>query len=187
MAKSSTPSLAYLGNLFSLLAISGVLSYAFFGQFYLGELPCPLCNMQRIAFMLVGFAFVLNIRCGAHSSHYGWGMLSGLLGVLISLRQVLLHIMPNDQGYGSTLLGMHFYTWAFVGFIGLLIGQAILLVIPNREVRSRGWFSNAVILLFIVLVLANLISTLLECGTGPCADDPVRYEGLIWLRSKFSF
>jgi len=28
---------------------------------------------------------------------------------------------------------------------------------------------------------------LLECGIGPCADDPVKYDGLIWLRTRFGF
>lgn len=187
MAKSNFPSLAYLGHLVSLLAINGVLVYAFVGQFYLGELPCPLCIMQRIGFILVGCALVLNFRCGAHPAHYGWGILSALLGMTIALRQILLHILPNDPGYGTTFLGMHFYTWAFVGFVGLLMGQAILLILPNRDVRSRSWGTNAVILTFIVLVLANLVSTLLECGVGQCADDPVRYDGLLWLRSRFAF
>lgn len=187
MAKANTPSLPYLGNLISLFAINGVLIYAFIGQFYLGELPCPLCIMQRIGFILVGFAFVLNLRFGAHTSHYGWGILAGLVGLLIALRQILLHILPNDPGYGSTFLGMHFYTWAFVGFLGLLLGQAILLVLPNRDVRSRSWISNLVVFLFFALVAANLLSTLLECGIGPCADDPVRYDGWLWLRSRFNF
>jgi disulfide bond formation protein DsbB len=187
MAKSNAPSLALLGNLFSLLAINGVLIYAFVDQFFLGELPCPLCIMQRIGFILVGFAIVLNLRFGGHSAHYGWGILSGLVGMMISLRQVLLHILPNDTGYGATFLGMHFYTWGFIGFTGLLIAQATLLILPNRDVRSRHWFVNFSISLFIFLVLANLLSTLLECGVGPCEDDPIKYQGLLWLRSRFGF
>jgi hypothetical protein len=71
--------------------------------------------------------------------------------------------------------------------MGLLAGQAILLMLPNREVRSRTWFANGLIIIFILLVLANLISTLLECGVGPCADDPVKYDGLLWLRARFGF
>jgi hypothetical protein len=54
-------------------------------------------------------------------------------------------------------------------------------------VRSRSLLANTLIILFIVLVFANLASTLLECGIGPCADDPVQYEGWIWLRTRFGF
>ena len=100
MSKSNLPSLSLLGNQLSLLAIVGILSYAFVDQIYFGELPCPLCLMQRIGFVLMGFAIVLNLRFGAHSSHYGWAIFSGLVGMMISLRQIFLHIAPGDPGYG---------------------------------------------------------------------------------------
>ncbi|QWD61411.1 disulfide bond formation protein B [Polynucleobacter sp. MWH-UH25E] len=187
MSKHSFPSLAALGNQLALLAIVGTLSYAFFDQLYFGELPCPLCLMQRIGFVIIGFALVLNIRCGAHSAHYGWGIIGGLVGMTVSLRQVLLHILPGDKGFGKTFLELHFYTWAFVAYLGLLAGIAILLMLPNRDVRSRSWFANALIIAFILLVLGNLVSTLLECGIGACADDPSKYEGWLWLRSRFNF
>lgn len=187
MSKYSFPSLAALGNQFALLAIIGMLSYAFVDQFYFGELPCPLCLMQRVGFVIIGFALVLNIRCGAHSAHYGWGIIGSLVGMSVSLRQVFLHIAPGDKGFGATFLELHFYTWAFVAFMGLIAGQAILLMLPNRDVRSRSGFANTLVILFILLVLVNLVSTLLECGTGPCADDPVAYQGWIWLRSYFGF
>lgn len=185
MAKSSLPSLTYLGNLFALIGINGMLIYAFIDQLYFGELPCPLCIMQRIGFILVGFAFVLNLRFGIHYLHYGWGILSGLVGMMVSLRQVLLHILPNDKGFGATFLEIHFYTWAFVGYMSLLAAQAILLMLPSKDVRSRSGVTNFVIILFTFLVLANLLSTLLECGLGACPDDPIKYQGLLWIKSRF--
>ena len=106
---------------------------------------------------------------------------------MVSLRQVLLHVLPGDKGYGSTFLELHFYTWAFVGYVGLLLALAILLILPNREVRSRSLFANVLVMIFILLVAGNLISTLLECGVGSCADDPVKYEGWLWLRNRFGF
>ena len=187
MSKFSFPSVAALGNQVALLAVVGALSYAFVDQLYFGVLPCPLCLMQRIGFVIIGFALVLNIRCGAHTSHYGWGIISGLVGMMVSLRQVLLHVLPGDKGYGSTFLELHFYTWAFVGYMGLLLGFAILLMLPNRDIRSRSLFANILVMIFILLVAANLISTLLECGIGPCTDDPVNYEGWFWLRKRFGF
>jgi high-affinity K+ transport system ATPase subunit B len=59
--------------------------------------------------------------------------------------------------------------------------------VPNHEVRSRSFFANILVILFIIIVFANLASTLLECGIGPCSDDPVKYEGWIWLRTHFGF
>jgi disulfide bond formation protein DsbB len=187
MSKQFSFSLAGLGNQLALAAIIGMLSDAFVDQLYFGELPCPLCLMQRMGFVIIGFALVLNIRCGAHSAHYGWGIIGGLVGMMVSLRQVLLHVLPGDKGFGATFLELHFYTWAFVAYLGLIAGLAILLMLPNRDVRSRSLLANTLIMLFIVLVFANLASTLLECGIGPCADDPVKYEGWIWLRTRFGF
>jgi hypothetical protein len=140
-----------------------------------------------MGFVIIGFALVLNIRCGAHASHYGVGVIGGLVGMMVSLRQVLMHVLPGDKGFGTTFLELHFYTWAFVGYLSLIAGLAILLMLPNREVRSRSWLANALVIMFIVLVLANLASTLLECGIGPCADDPTQYDGWIWLRTRFGF
>lgn len=187
MTKQSFPSLAGLGNQLALAAIIGMLSYAFVDQLYFGELPCPLCLMQRMGFVIIGFALVLNIRCGAQATHYGVGVIGGLVGMMVSLRQVLFHVLPGDKGFGTSFLELHFYTWAFVGYLGLIAGLAILLMLPNREVRSRSWLANTLVVVFIVLVFANLASTLLECGIGPCADDPVQYDGWIWLRTRFGF
>ena len=37
-----------------------------------------------------------------------------------SLRQISLHVVPGTGSYGSALFGMHFYTWAFVGYGALI-------------------------------------------------------------------
>ena len=183
----SSFSLAGLGNLLALLAVNGSLSYAFFDQFYFGELPCPLCLLQRLAYVLIGIALIMNIRFGAHNAHYGWGVLGGVIGMMVSLRQILLHIMPGDAGFGNTFLELHFYTWAFLGFLSLIAAQAILLMLPSQGVRNHAWFARLLVIWFILLVFGNVISTLLECGIGPCADDPVTYDGFHWLRQRIGF
>jgi hypothetical protein len=137
--------------------------------------------------VLIGIALILNIRFGAHGAHYGWGILGALAGMAVSLRQILLHVMPGDTGFGNTFLELHFYTWAFVGFFCLIAAQAILMMLPSSGVRNHGWFAKAMVIWFILLVLANVLSTLLECGIGPCADDPVTYDGFHWLRQRIGF
>jgi hypothetical protein len=39
-------------------------------------------------------------------------------GACISIRQILLHIVPPDPGYGDPVLGLHLYTWALLVFVG---------------------------------------------------------------------
>ena len=84
----------------------------------LNELPCPLCLLQRIGFVMVAFGFMLNVVYGPQSRHYGVILIGALYGVATSLRQVSLHVIPGTPGYGSPILGMHYYTWAFVLFAG---------------------------------------------------------------------
>ena len=47
-------------------------------------------------------------------------------------RQVLLHIMPGDAGYGSALLGYHYYTWAFIGFAVAIVLIAAMLLFDRQ-------------------------------------------------------
>jgi hypothetical protein len=61
------------------------------------------------------------------------------------------------------------------------------MMLPSSGVRNHGWFAKAMVIWFILLVLANVLSTLLECGIGPCADDPVTYDGFHWLRQRIGF
>ena len=92
-------------NLLALLAICGSLLAAFYYQIAFNELPCPLCQLQRVALTLVGIGMMLNIRFGASNVHYAMILASALVGAATSMRQILLHIAPGDQGYGSALFG----------------------------------------------------------------------------------
>ena len=50
-------------NALALLAISIVLLFAFYAQFAYGELPCPLCLLQRAGFVLPNF-YIINLPTG---------------------------------------------------------------------------------------------------------------------------
>jgi hypothetical protein len=54
-----------LGVTLNIWVLVGILTAAFAVQFWLGEPPCPLCVMQRIAFMLVGLG-LLHTLLRAH-------------------------------------------------------------------------------------------------------------------------
>ena len=60
-------------------------------------------------------------------------------------------------------------------------------MLPNHGVRNHAWFARVLVIWFTLLVFGNVISTLLECGIGPCADDPVTYDGFQWLRQRIGF
>jgi disulfide bond formation protein DsbB len=178
---SEQPSVGAILNMLGLLGMSLVLAIAFFYQLAHGELPCPLCLLQRAGFTAIGMGFLFNMRLGERPSHYAMILIASLVTGFISMRQVSLHLAPGDRGYGSALLGLHFYTWALVAAVGIVCYVALIFVLKDvtgdrdSAVPMRGPTSSAVFAIFALLVAANLLSTVLECGAGQCDDNPVRY------------
>jgi len=176
-----TPERAVALNALSLYGVAAVLAAAFAAQFVLNELPCPLCLLQRIMFTALAIGPILNIRFGPRPSHYALSLLAALIGAMVSTRQILLHIMPGEAGYGSALRGYHYYTWALLGFIAAITSLAIVLLFDRQFDGGRAQppasaFARTAVWLVIGLTALNVVSALLECGFGACADNPVVYE-----------
>jgi disulfide bond formation protein DsbB len=176
-----TPAQSTLLNALGLLAISAVLLFAFGDQLYLHDLPCPLCILQRAAFVAAGLGLALNLRFGPRASHYAVLIIGALAGAFVAGRQILLHIVPGSGAYGSAFYGLHFYTWAFIIFMLIVLGTAVMLLFDgqfergeNRTVPLTG-LSLIAIVLFGLLALGNGVSTVLECAGGLCPDSPVDY------------
>jgi disulfide bond formation protein DsbB len=164
----------------ALLGIGAVLAVAFYYQFALGELPCPLCALQRVGFLVAGAALMLNLRSGYSAMHYGVVLLSAVAAGSASLRQVALHVVPGTGAYGSALFGFHFYAWAFLAYGALVVYVGVMLLVarPANEraaASSRGGLAGLACGLFVVLAAANAAAFLFECGVGPCPDNPVGY------------
>ncbi len=178
-----TRSFAIAINTLGLYGIAAILAAAFAAQILLDELPCPLCLLQRILFAMLAIGPILNIRHGPLPSHYALSLLAAAAGAFVASRQVLLHIMPGDPGYGSALWGFHYYTWALIGFgIAIVLIAAVLLwdrqfAAPDTAPPPpAGAFAQTAVWLVIALIAANVVSTLLECGFAACADNPINYE-----------
>lgn len=168
-------------NALALYVISGILLIAFYWQFAHSELPCPLCLLQRVAFAGLAVGPVLTIRQGPKPQHLGLVIMAALVGAGIAGRQMLLHISPGDPGFGSTLLGLHFYTWAFVAFAGALLAAGVMLTLSPQQAGearapARGLFEDAAVWLIMALVALNALSVLAQCGFSGCPANPVHYE-----------
>jgi disulfide bond formation protein DsbB len=193
-----TPALSRTLNGVFVLVVCTILLGAFTVQFAAGELPCPLCLLQRLAFFGVGLGATLNLIHGSRPRHYGVALLSAIFGGVVAGRQILLHIAPGDPGYGSAFLGLHLYTWSFIAFVGTGIVLAIMLLLDSQfgaasmfQASPSGSqadpqtgtarlplsiFARLAVALLITIVAANLICTVLLCGAGRCDGNPTHYQ-----------
>lgn len=170
-----------------LLGLCVCLTGALIAQLTLGELPCPLCMLQRMAMMLcaLGPAMILfevrrgNSEPAIYAQGFGMSVLAAVLGMSVSTRQVLLHILPGDHGYGSPVLGLHLYTWALLVFICALIGASLGLLLVNTKRWAPPPFrllSTLLPWLLAGLIAANVLSVFIEEGLHwVLPDDPVHY------------
>jgi len=166
-------------NVLGLYAICATLLVAFYYQLVKSELPCPLCLLQRVGMLLIGFGFLFNVRFGVRNRHYGISLLGAVVAGAVGMRQVFLHITPGDAGYGSPFLGLHFYTWTVVASLLVVVAVALMMMLKEGGSRESPHFSlvgKAGALLFTALIAANLVSTVLECGGGQCDDNPTFYQ-----------
>lgn len=168
-----------VGNSIGLALICVMLTSAFAEQLMRHDLPCPICLLQRASFIGIGLCLCMNLKDGIKTFHYGLMLLSAILGFALALRQIFLHIAPGDPGYGQLLFGFHMYIWSAILFtiisgligIGLLFEQGF---VDNHQEPGRG--NIALMIFFLILILANGISTFIECGVNVCPDNPTRYE-----------
>lgn len=173
------------------LAYCAVLLGAFTVQLVGGEFPCPLCMLQRYAMMLctVGVLWILvqarrgELTAGRYAQGLGMGIIGAAAGSVVSVRQILLHILPGDPGYGSPVLGMHLYTWALITFfiVIVFVGVVSMLAPAGLPEAPAGAgarkVSSAVIGLFVVLIVANLVGiVVLEGFAWVLPDDPQSYN-----------
>ena len=167
-------------NLAALAAVCASLTLAFVWQLAYNELPCPLCQLQRVALILTGIGLMLNLRFGSAAVHYSIILASALGGAVASARQVLLHIAPGDNGYGTALLGLHFYTWGFISFVIVIVFCTVMISIDRNRLRGssqviRGGVAAALIWFFLAMTAANTVNALMVCKLGPCPDNPTVY------------
>lgn len=162
-------------NALLILILSGVLLSAYGVQFIYHEQPCPLCMLQRLAMIGVACAAVLNLYFGVRMSHYGLMLISSIFGGCVALRQISLHVCPGFSTFGFPVLGLSLYTWSFIVFVCVVAYVSMLLFLYDPSEREEmstplnGWgkFSFALIL---CTALANVVTTFLQCGWGPCVD-----------------
>ena len=171
-------------NVLALYLVCALLVAAYYFEFRLEELPCPLCLLQRIALCGMAAGLVFNIRFGLNPRNYGLILLAAAAGGVFAVRQVMLHIAPGDPGYGTAFLGYHYYTWCAIVFAIAIVLSGVVLLFDGQfdrtEPRRLGTIATLAIAIALVVTVANVGTTFLECGLHACPDDPTSFELLDW-------
>jgi disulfide bond formation protein DsbB len=170
--------LNYTYLLLMMLAIAGILTVAMTLQLARGELPCPLCLLERIALIGVCFGIMQNFRHGVSYQNTGLSLLFAIFLLVVSVRQTLLDIYPRPghEYIGSAIFGIHMPVWSIIIALTLLIAYAIKLSVLGgdeflREIdvkRFPARLADILGLYVIGICLINLIAVVLQCGLGEC-------------------
>jgi disulfide bond formation protein DsbB len=160
-----------------MLAMAAILTVAMILQYYGGEIPCPLCLLQRVAMFGVCFGIILHFRHGYSARNAGFSMLFALLLLIISARQTLLDICPRPgHSYtGSAVLGLHMPVWSVIIAVAILLAFAIKTAALGGEYPREtelsptlGRFAKLLSLYLIAICLINFVSTILQWRSGAC-------------------
>jgi disulfide bond formation protein DsbB len=157
-------------NALMIFVLVGILCSAYFQQFVKHEEPCPLCLLQRLGMIGVATGAFLNLRFGIRPFFYGLSMLSAIGGISVSIRQILLHICPGSPTFGIPVFGFGLYTWAFIAFACCFLGISFLLMLyqPTFKAAKMNFLEKTAAFALIFVTAANVITTFIECGLGPC-------------------
>jgi disulfide bond formation protein DsbB len=183
--------IGYLYLLLMMLAIAGILSTAMVLQYAFGEIPCPLCLLQRVAMFGAATAIAAQFRHGFTWRNVGISQVFTLLLLVISVRQTLLDISPRPghEYIGTAVLGLHMPVWSIIIAFALIAGDALAMLILGggtameraklaahpRLARAGEWASRYLILICAI----NLVSVVLQCGLGQCHTMGYRLLGTL--------
>jgi disulfide bond formation protein DsbB len=170
-----------LGLLAMLLVLAAVLTAAMVMQYGYGELPCPLCLLQRVAMFGICFGLMHHFRSRDRVRGVGLALVASVFLLVVSGRQTLLDICPRPghEYVGSAVLGLHMPVWAVIVALAAIAALAVQVAVvgadPHREPQPRLARVAAWAGLYVTALCAiNLVSAVLQCGFGACHTDGYR-------------
>jgi|SRR5690606_27738600 len=163
-----------------LAVIAGILTTAMLLQYVDGQLPCPLCLLQRMALLGVCFGIMLQLRYGFSYRHIGLSMVFTLFLLIVAVRQTLLDIYPRPghEYIGSAIFGLHMPVWSVLIAVALFFSFAIQLIAwgnsskskikPTKHSPTLRYLTPLLCLYVIAIGVVNFLSVGVQCGLGQC-------------------
>lgn len=162
-------------NAIWILVICGVLTASLWEQFVHKEIPCPLCLLQRLAMISIACSALLNLVFGTKVAHYSLALIASVVGGVVSLRQIALHVCPQFETFGTPVLGLSLFTWAFLVYCCSIIAVALLMFFydpkeSNKEASRLNGLDWCAVIYLLFVTLVNIFSALMLCGFGLCDE-----------------
>ena len=177
--KMNRESLFALCNSMGLLIITIISIMALVLQFALNELPCPLCQLQRIALFGIGFGYLLNLKYGHAAKNYAIANLFAIMALFVGGRQVLFNFLPGKGHYGYPLFGLHLYTWTFIiGFITLVINSILIYFECYPKAPSFKILNKIILIGYLLAIIVNIGNVFMQCRFSQCSGHDLHYQML---------
>lgn len=172
--------LNYLYLLMMLVVVAGILTAAMVMQYGKGELPCPLCLLQRVALFGIAYGVMQNFRGRFSYQNTGISLIFAVLLLVVATRQTLLDIYPRPghDYIGTAVLGLHMPVWSVIIAATVIAAYALKLAIlggddhlidhPAESFPVLARIADFAAAYVIVLCLINLGSVVVQCGFGEC-------------------
>lgn len=163
--------------LFMLMILAAILTAAMVMQYAFGEIPCPLCLLQRFAMFGCCFGLIQQLRSGTSERGTGISLIFSILLLVISVRQTLLDLLPRPghEYVGSAVFGIHLPVWSVFIAVALLLGFAVRLALfggPRSAPEAVGSLIRRLaqgLVIYVVFICAiNFLSVVAQCGIGEC-------------------
>jgi len=161
-----------------LIALAAVLTAAMVMQYAFGEIPCPLCLLQRYAMFGCCFGIVMQLRSQNSERGAGIGAIFAVVLLVISVRQTLLDLFPRPGHFyvGSAVFGIHLPVWSVLIAGALLAGFAVRLALfgaPRSSALSvlspmMSRLTHSLALYVLLICAINFVSVFVQCGVGEC-------------------
>lgn len=160
--------------------ITAILTAAMVLQYANGEIPCPLCLLQRVAMFGVCFGIILQFRYGFSYRNTGMSMIFSLFLLIVSVRQTLLDIYPRPghEYIGTSVFGLHMPVWSILIAVALLIAFAFQLIVwgGSTQLQHKSLTHQSLLrvlaialsLYVIAIGVINFVSVGVQCGIDEC-------------------
>ena len=180
IAYTEAPIVAALDRLIllaMLLILAAILTAAMVMQYAFGEIPCPLCLLQRFAMFGCCFGLIQQLRSGVSERGSGICMIFAVLLLAIAVRQSLLDLFPRPghEYVGSAVFGIHMPVWSVFIAVALLLGFGVRFALfgsprsaPPAEGSPISRMAQALAVYVVIVCAVNFLSVVVQCGLDAC-------------------